>query len=111
MATCNPSTLLESAKCFSCLSKKELQAVIAQLICNIGAAGTVQDHGVATLAAGQVTVASTVVTSTSTILVSYYWASGAVGILYYWNVVDGVSFDIGSSAGGDTNKVSWAVIN
>jgi len=52
MATCNPTTLLESAKCFSCLSKKELQAVIAQLLCNITAAGTVQDHGVATLVGG-----------------------------------------------------------
>jgi len=35
MAACTPSTLLDSAKCFSCLSKKELQAVIAQLLCNI----------------------------------------------------------------------------
>lgn len=35
MATCNTSTLLDSAKCFQCLSKKELQAVIAQLLCNI----------------------------------------------------------------------------
>ena len=40
MATCNTSTLLDSAKCFQCLSKKELQAVIAQLLCNISAAGT-----------------------------------------------------------------------
>jgi hypothetical protein len=29
MAACNPSELLDAAKCFSCLSKKELQAVIA----------------------------------------------------------------------------------
>lgn len=35
MATCNPSTLLASASCFQCLSKKELQAIIAQLLCNI----------------------------------------------------------------------------
>lgn len=35
MAACNPSSLLADAKCFSCLSKKELQAVIAQLLCNI----------------------------------------------------------------------------
>lgn len=35
MATCNPSTLIEQAKCFQGLSKKELQAVIAQLLCNI----------------------------------------------------------------------------
>lgn len=39
MATCNTSSLLTSAKCFSCLSKKELQAVIAQLLCNISGGG------------------------------------------------------------------------
>jgi hypothetical protein len=41
MATCNPSTLIESAKCFQCLSKKELQAVIAQLLCNISSDGQI----------------------------------------------------------------------
>lgn len=40
MATCNTSQLLASAKCFSCLSKKELQAVIAQLLCNISSGST-----------------------------------------------------------------------
>lgn len=35
MATCNPSELIEAAKCFQCLSSKELKAVIAQLLCNI----------------------------------------------------------------------------
>ena len=39
MATCNPSSLLEQAKCFSCLSKKELQAITAQLLCNIAEGG------------------------------------------------------------------------
>jgi len=39
MAVCNTSTLLDSAKCFQCLSKKELQAVIAQLLCNISGGG------------------------------------------------------------------------
>lgn len=41
MATCNPSTLIESAKCFQSLSKKELQVVIAQLLCNISEGGIV----------------------------------------------------------------------
>lgn len=40
MAACSPTSLLAEAKCFSCLSKKELQAVIAQLLCNISAAGS-----------------------------------------------------------------------
>lgn len=39
MATCSPSELLDAAKCFECLSKQELQAVIAQLLCNINAGG------------------------------------------------------------------------
>ena len=30
---------MEAAKCLQCLSKKELQAVTAQLLCNIYAAG------------------------------------------------------------------------
>jgi hypothetical protein len=41
MAQCNTSTLLDSAKCFQCLSKKELQAVIAQLLCNLSDTGPV----------------------------------------------------------------------
>lgn len=39
MATCNPATLIDQAKCFQSLSKKELQVVIAQLLCNINASG------------------------------------------------------------------------
>jgi hypothetical protein len=39
MAQCNTTELLESAKCFQCLSKKELQTVIAQLLCNIATDG------------------------------------------------------------------------
>jgi hypothetical protein len=39
MAQCVTADLLEAAKCFQCLSKKELQAVIAQLLCNIAADG------------------------------------------------------------------------
>lgn len=39
MATCSASTLVEAAKCFECLSKQQLQAVIAQLLCDINANG------------------------------------------------------------------------
>jgi len=39
MATCSPSELLAAAKCFSCLSEKELRAVMAQLLCNISGGG------------------------------------------------------------------------
>lgn len=32
---CNPNDLLEQARCFQCLSHKELQQVIAYLLCQI----------------------------------------------------------------------------
>jgi len=41
MAQCNPSELLNAARCFNCLSKKELQAVIAQLLCDISTNGMI----------------------------------------------------------------------
>ncbi len=39
MATCNPTDLVADAECFACLSKQQLQAVIAQLLCDINAGG------------------------------------------------------------------------
>lgn len=39
MAACNPSDLLAQARCFECLSKHQLQAIIAQLLCDINASG------------------------------------------------------------------------
>ena len=39
MAACSASELLESGKCFDCLTKKQLQIVIAQLLCEISAGG------------------------------------------------------------------------
>jgi hypothetical protein len=39
MATCNASELLAAAKCFSCLTKKELRAITVQLLCNISDSG------------------------------------------------------------------------
>lgn len=46
MTSCSASELLASGACFQCLTKKELQIVIAQLLCEIsaggGGAGTIQ---------------------------------------------------------------------
>jgi hypothetical protein len=47
MATCSASELLAAGTCFQCLTKKELQVVIAQLLCEIvegggGGGGTPQ---------------------------------------------------------------------
>jgi len=47
MAECSASELMESGKCFACLTKKQLQIVIAQLLCEInegggGGGGTIQ---------------------------------------------------------------------
>lgn len=39
MPTCIPADLVADAKCFECLSKQQLQAVIAQLLCNINFSG------------------------------------------------------------------------
>lgn len=32
---CEPNTLLDSARCFQCLSQKELQQVVTYLLCQI----------------------------------------------------------------------------
>ncbi len=47
MAACSPSSLLESGKCFQCLTKKELQIVICQLLCEIQAGGGTGGGGLA----------------------------------------------------------------
>lgn len=41
MSDCDVQTLVNSAACFNCLSKDELQRVIAQLLCDIKDAGSV----------------------------------------------------------------------
>lgn len=114
MATCNISALLESAKCFGGLSKKELNAAIAQLMCNINAVvatHAIIDAGIVTLSGGAATtVASASVSTTTPVLLTYYSLDTDAATLVYQNVVDGVSFDIVSSKPGDTNKVSWAVL-
>lgn len=54
MATCNVEALLESGKCFACLSKGQQEIIELQLLCEIlgagggvggGGAGSVGDYG------------------------------------------------------------------
>lgn len=56
MAECNPTELIEQAKCFQCLDDLQLKLVIIQLLCDIEAGGggggsiTVEDEGVPVVA-------------------------------------------------------------
>lgn len=83
MAVCNTSTLLESAKCFSCLSKKELQAVIAQLLCNISSAGT----GVGEVLTGSFDDPNGNVTPTNTAGAAIYYKDSDTLQMYRWSVI------------------------
>ena len=83
MATCNPSTLLESAKCFQCLSKKELQAVIAQLLCNISVDGVGSSQQVYTAVYADPNVAA-LVPDDPTIAASFY-QDPAITVFNQWN--------------------------
>ncbi|MFE6282425.1 glycosyl hydrolase family 28-related protein [Streptomyces sp. NPDC057877] len=64
--------------------------------------------GVATLAAGTVTVANTSVTATTRILLQRQAAGGAVGDLTYTRNA-GVGFTINSASGTDTSTVEWVM--
>ena len=83
MAACNPSTLLESAKCFSCLSKKELQAVIAQLLCNISSGGAGSGNPPVVYTTDPNTEALTPADPT---LPALAYSSNGAGAIYGWNV-------------------------
>lgn len=68
-------------------------------------------QGVATLAGGTVTVATTNVTTTSKVLLFRQTLGSSPGVLGVGTIVDGVSFDIDSSAGGDDGDVLWVLVN
>jgi hypothetical protein len=70
----------------------------------------VLDAGLATLSGGTVTVSSTSAAATNPILLTYYSLDGNAATITYGYVVAGVSFDISSSNGADTNMVSWAIL-
>ena len=59
----------------------------------------------------QLVVATTAVTASSLIFLSYATAGGTQGSLSIGTVVAGTSFQIKSSANGDTSTVNWLIIN
>lgn len=73
--------------------------------------GTNRKYGVATLAAGTVTVSTNKVKSTSRVFTSRQAASGTLGHLSISNIVDGVSFDIDSSSATETSDIVWMIID
>lgn len=72
--------------------------------------GAIVDSGRATLVAGDATIFSTKITSTSRVMLT---ASGfpLSGKLHYDTVVEGVSFNIHTGNGSDTHDVDWIIVN
>lgn len=64
-------------------------------------------HGLATLAAGTVTVNDSGVTATSRILLTHQSAAGTLGFLRISARVPGTSFTITSANPLDTSNVAW----
>jgi len=74
--------------------------------------GAAQTCGRATLASGNVTVASTAVTANSIIVATKHFpSSDNDGVLRISAIVPGVSFTLTSHKGGDTSTVSWIMVN
>jgi hypothetical protein len=67
--------------------------------------------GNAALTAGSVTVSTAAVTTNSKIYLTFTGFSGSTGFLRVGTIVNGVSFQIVSSNGGDTGTVNWLIIN
>ncbi len=59
----------------------------------------------------QLVVATTAVTANSKIFLSYATAGGTQGSLSVGTIVGGTSFQIKSSANGDTSTVNYLIIN
>jgi hypothetical protein len=91
------------------LSDRQLEECILAATCtNMNT--QVLDSGLATLAGGTVTVSSASADASRPILLSYFSLNGNAATIDYANVVNGVSFTINSSFGGDTNMVAWAIL-
>lgn len=72
--------------------------------------GTNKSMGVATLAAGTVTVANTRVQANSRILLTGQNSSGTHGELTVSARVAGTSFTITSSNAADTREIAWLIL-
>jgi len=80
MATCNPQSLLESGKCLQCLTKKELQIVIAQLLCEITSGGS-SGGALQQVFSGNYADAAPCITPTTAQAIGIDTSTGAV---WYW---------------------------
>lgn len=67
--------------------------------------------GVATLFAGTATIATTAITASSIVMLTYQAVAGTPGVLYVSARVAGVSVTITSSSGTDVSGVAWLLIN
>jgi nitrous oxidase accessory protein NosD len=68
-------------------------------------------QGVATLASGTVTVATTEIQAGDQILLTRQSFSGAAGVLAARSIVTGTSFAIDSTAAGDSGTVFWQIVH
>ena len=80
MAECSATELMEEGKCLQCLSQKELQMVIAQLLCNISVDGVVPTW---TITNSQVWAAAGVPTHTPTVIAQVYFDT-STGVQWNW---------------------------
>lgn len=76
---CDPNTLLDSARCFQCLSHKELQQVVTYLLCQISGGSGVN---IGAISSGHGSPAFTPTTSTAVYFdedtgIQYNWYAGA----------------------------------
>lgn len=66
--------------------------------------------GIATLSAGTVTVANTVITASSLVFLTHQTVSGTPGVLSLGTVTAGTSFVINSSSGTDASIVAYLIV-
>lgn len=71
--------------------------------------GSNAKSGVATMAAGLVTVSTTAVTANSRILLTIQTPGGTVGSVYVNTKTAGTSFQIKSTSATDTSTVAWFI--
>lgn len=110
-----PNQLIALAECIDkTIPAGMMQAVITALLCQTANGQIMNSNllasGIAQLAGGTTTVSNPNALATNVILLTYFSATTNSTIIGYNNVVDGVSFDINSSDGGDTGMVSWAIL-
>lgn len=80
MATCNPSQLLESGKCFACLTPSQMDTIELQLLCEILSAGGMAGVNVYRALMNQSGTNAPVATVLENSIGSIVWARTVAGI-------------------------------